>query len=138
MSKEQSEQQAQQKYMELHFLQQQAQQVQKQVQALEAQANEMEVVQRALDEFGGMKVGSDMFATLTPGVFVKAELRESDKVLLNVGGGAVVQKTVPQAKEVIAEQEKELRKLKDELSEQLRQLGERVESVQKEMQELLK
>jgi prefoldin alpha subunit len=126
------------KYMELQMMQHQAQQVQQQVQALESQAGEMDIVQQALDDFAQSKAGSPAIVTLTPGLFVKAKLEETDKVLLNVGGGAVVQKTIPEAKKVIAEQATELRKLQEELSTQLQKLAVNAEKVQNELRALIK
>ncbi len=126
------------KYMELQMLQMQLQQVHKQVQALESQADEMDAVQEVLDDFSSSKVGSDMFVTLTPGLFVKAKLEANDHVLLNVGGGAVVQKNIPDAKKVISDQGIELRKLQEELAGQLRKLAERAELVQAELRKLIK
>jgi prefoldin alpha subunit len=126
------------KYMELQMMQHQAQQVQQQVQALESQAGEMDIVQQALDDFARAKAGSPAIVTLTPGLFVKAKLEETDKVLLNVGGGAVVQKTIPEAKKVIAEQATELRKLQEELSAQLQKLAVNAEKVQNELRALIK
>lgn len=127
----------QQKYMELQLLQHQMQQVQQQVQALDAQAQEMDVVQTAMDDFAKSKAGSGMFVTLTPGVFVKAKLEDSDHVLVNVGGGAVVQKTVEEGKGLIANQASELRKLNEELTEQLHAMAKRAEQVQGELQKLV-
>jgi prefoldin alpha subunit len=126
------------KYMELQMMQNQARQVQQQVQALESQAGEMDIVQQALDDFAQSKTGSPAIVTLTPGLFVKAKLEETDKVLLNVGGGAVVQKTIPEAKKVIAEQATELRKLQEELSTQLQKLAVNAEKVQNELRALIK
>jgi len=127
-----------QKYMELQMIQQQLQQVQQQVQALESQADEMDAVQQALDEFSKTKIGSEMFATLTPGLFVKAKLEKNDSVLLNVGGGAVVEKTIPEAKEIISVQATELRKLQSELGEQMKTLNSHAMGVQGELQKLIK
>ncbi len=127
-----------QKYLEFQMLQHQMQQVQKQIQALEAQAGEMEIVQQILDDFSNSKVGSSMFATLTPGLFVKAKLEQNDAVLLNVGGGAVVQKSVPEAKKIVASQGSELRKLQEELGEQLQKLAENAEKLQEELRKLIK
>lgn len=126
------------KYLELQFLQNQLMQVQKQLQALDAQANEMDAVVQVLDDFSRSKPGSDMFATLTPGLYVKAKLVANDSVLLNVGGGAVVQKSIPDAKKVVAEQGVELRKLQDELAGQMQKLAEQAEKVQEELRKLIK
>jgi len=126
-----------QKYMELQLLQNQLMQVQKQIQALDAQAGEMDAVQEVLEDFAVSKVGSDMFVTLTPGLYVKAKLEVNDSVLLNVGGGAVVQKSIPDAKKIVAEQGTELRKLQDELSEQMRKIAEQAGKTQEELRALV-
>lgn len=126
-----------QKYMELQMMQHQMQQVQQQVQALEQQAGEMDIVQQALDEFAQSKAGSPAIVTLTPGLFVKAKLEETDSVLLNVGGGAVVQKSIPDAKKVIAAQSTELRKLQEELAEQMQKITENAGKVQEELRKLI-
>ncbi len=135
---EKNKEQIQKKYFELQVLQHQLQQVQQQVQAIESQVMEMDVVQSVLDEFGKSKPGSDLFVTLTPGIFVKAKLEKSDSVLVNVGGGAVVQKSVPEGINLIAEQSVELRKLHGDLLEQMHMLTKRAESLQEELQKLVK
>lgn len=127
-----------QKYMELQILQHQMQQVQQQSRALEAQAGEMDVVLEALDEFSKSKADSAAFVTLTPGLLVKAKIVETDKVLLNVGGGAVVEKSIPDAKNVIAGQVSELRTLQEELTDQLKKFSEKAKKVQEELRVLLK
>src|SRR3989338_10462685 len=108
----------QKKYVELQLVAHQLEQVKNQVAALDVQSNEMGLVGIALDDFSKAKRGSNMFVTLTPGLFVKAELVEENSVLLNVGAGAMVQKTISEAKELVVDQERELKKLHDELSVQ--------------------
>ena len=127
-----------QKYMELQVLQHQMQQVQQQVRALEEQAGEMDVVLEALDDFSKSKPDSEAYVTLTPGLLVKAKITETDKVLLNVGSSAIVEKSIPDAKTVISAQASELRKLQDELTGQLKLFSEKAKSVQDELRVLLK
>src|SRR3989344_4307743 len=128
----------QEKYMELQLLQRQLQAVHGQIEALESQANEMDIVHAALDDFSQTKKGSDMFVTLTPGLFVKAKLEENESVVLNVGGGAMVQKSIPQAKEIVANQGGELRKLQEEMAGQLKKIEEHVLKLQDELSVLVK
>ncbi|MBI4146789.1 prefoldin subunit alpha [Candidatus Woesearchaeota archaeon] len=127
----------QQKYMELQMVQTQVQQVQKQAQMLEAQASEMDSVEQALDDFTRAKPG-DAFVTLTPGLFVKARVENTERVLLNVGGGAVVEKSVGDAKKIVHGQGLELRKLQEDLMLQLQKLAGRAEGLQDEMKSLVK
>ena len=123
--------------MELQLLQRQLQAVHGQIEALESQANEMDIVHAALDDFSQTKKGSDMFVTLTPGLFVKAKLEENESVVLNVGGGAMVQKSISQAKEIVVNQGSELRKLQGELSEQMSSLQAHAEKAQEELRKLV-
>src|SRR3989338_6814386 len=128
----------QEKYVEFQMLQAQMQAVHKQMEALAEQAHEMDIVESAIDEFSRSKKGNDMFVTLTPGLFVKAKLEENESVVLNVGGGAMVQKSIPQAKEIVANQCGELRKLEAEMAGQLKKLELRTLELQKELQALVK
>lgn len=136
--KQEPPKQVKEKYFELQMMQNQMMQVQKQLEAIESQAAEMDAVLQILDDFSGSKVKSDMYTTLTPGIYVKATLEANDHVLLNVGSGAVVRKSIPEAKKIIAEQGSELRKLQEELSEQMHALAERSEKVQEELRKLVK
>ena len=127
----------QEKYLELQLLQRQLQAVHQQIEALESQAQEMDIVHAALDDFSRTKKGSEMFVTLTPGLFVKAKLEETENVVLNVGGSAMVQKSIPEAKEIVANQGSELRKLQEELADQMRKLQEQAEKAQEELRKLV-
>ena len=128
----------QEKYVEFQILQAQMQAIQKQMEALAEQAHEMDIVHDALDEFSRSKKGSDMFVTLTPGLFVKAKLEDSESVVLNVGGGAMVQKSIPQAKDIVVNQGGELRKLHEDLSTQAKKLEEHALKLQEELRSLVK
>ena len=130
-------QEVQQKYMELQLMQHQVQQVQQQVKALESQAEEMDTVLHALDEFSRAEMNSGMFVTLTPGLFVNAELKNNKNVLLNVGSGAMVEKTIPEAKKLVEGQTIELRKLQQELAGQMQKLVSTAEKTQEELVKLL-
>ena len=112
-----------QKYMELQLIQRQVQQIHQQIQAL--------------DDFAVAKPGSESFVTLTPGLFVKAKIEQTDAVMLNVGGGAVVQKSILEAKKIVSGQTVELSKLQEELTEQLQKLAERAEKLQEELRKLI-
>lgn len=134
---EEKQKQMQQKYMELQMVDRQMRQIQQQIQALDNQIGELDAVQHALEEFKASKEGSDLFVTLTPGIFVKAKLEKNDAVLMNVGGGAVVQKNIPDAKGVLGEQVAEMRKVGKELAEQMEKLGETATKLQEELRKMI-
>ncbi len=129
--------QLQQKVMELQLLQHQMQQIERQTQMLESQAQEMAIVQAALDEFSRCQAGSESFVAVTPGVFAKAKIEQPKNVIVNIGAGVAVEKPIQEAKQMMAEQGVELRKVQTEIIEQLQKLAQRAESVQEEVQKLV-
>jgi prefoldin alpha subunit len=135
--KEAKQKEMQKKYMELQMVDHQMKQIQQQVEALEAQSAELDMVQAALDDFSKSKNDSELFVTVTPGIFAKAKLEKNDSVLLSVGSGVVVQKNIPDAKKVLAGQVVEMRKLQEELSGQLDKLSKHAEKVQEELKKLI-
>ena len=136
-AKEEKTREIQQKYVELQMLDQQMKQVQNQIQALEIQTAELDLVQKSLDEFSSVKPGSDSFVTVTPGIFAKAEIKDSEKVFLNIGAGAVVEKTIPEAKKIIVDQITEMRKLQEDLTTQLDNLASKAAKVEAELKKLV-
>jgi len=126
-----------QKYMELQMLQHQLQQVQQQIRALDSQSMEMDSVLVALDELSKSEP-CESFVTLTPGLFVRAKITDTQNVLLNVGAGVVVEKSVDDAKVVISEQCDELKKLQEELTEQLQKMVASSKKLQEELRDMLK
>lgn len=138
MSKKEVSDEMRKKYMELQMMQHQLQQLQQQISALDSQSAEMDMVQQALTEFEQVKQGTESFVTLTPGIFVKAKIERTDAVVLNVGSGAMVEKSIPDAKTVVAQQAVELRKLQEELTEQLQKIAAKAESTQEELRDLVK
>ena len=135
--KEEQQKELQKKYMELQMVDHQVKQIDQQVQALEAQAGELDFVQIALDDFTSSKPGSETFITLTPGIMARAKLEKTDTVLMNVGSGVVVQKTIPEAKKVLSCQVVEMRKLQQELASQMDKLTKHAEKVQEELKKLI-
>ena len=129
--------QTQQKYLELQLLDHQMSQAQKQIQMLENQVAELDIVQQSLDSFATMKPGSESFVTLTPGIFAKSELKDVKHVVVNIGAGVAVQKTIPETKMILATQSAEMRKLQEELTAQLEKLAEKAEQVEAELKKII-
>jgi prefoldin alpha subunit len=121
----------QQHYLALQLYDAQIKQVQKQVQAVEAQLMEVDQVQLSLDEFGRTKPGSEALVPVSNGIFARAELRDTAKLLVNVGSGAVAEKTVAEAKELLKGQAAELRKTEQELLQAIERLAGEAEKAER-------
>ena len=137
ISKE-KQQKMQQKYMEMQMLSQQIQQVQKQLELLANQVQELNTTNEALDDIGKTKPGTEIRVPLASGIFIKAQLTDNKDVTVNVGSGTAVKKSIPEAKELIDKQLKEISGFKKELEGNLTQLAAKAQLIEKELSELVK
>ena len=119
----------------LQILDHQLKQGQKQLMVSEQQATELEEVFEGLNELASSSAGSELFVPLSSGIFVKAELKDVKDVLVNVGANVAVKKSLPEAKELLLVQIKELRELEQQLGSQVQRLASEAERVQEKVQE---
>ena len=123
----------QQKYLELQVIDQQMKQLQRQLQLIESQMMEVTMTKEALNELGAVSKGTEMLAPISGGIFVRANLADSNKLAVNVGAGTVVEKTIPEVIRIMEEQESEIRKTYNSLAEELQKLGEKALEIQEEL-----
>ncbi len=125
------------KYMQMQMLDQQSKQMQEQVQQIDQQSMELEAVKESLDEMKDVKSGTEILVPISGGLFIKAEMKDSQNVLINVGAGTTVQKDVSQAKKMIDEQIVEMEKVKGQIMENLDKIAEQFGLVQEEMRKFM-
>jgi prefoldin alpha subunit len=97
-----------------------------QIQNLQQQ---IESVERAIVEMGNIFSGipnlnqnKEIFAPIGKGIFAKAKL-VSEELLVDIGGGRFVKKTIPQTKELIRKQTVNLENIKKELEHSLEEIN---------------
>ena len=94
---------------------------QQQIDAVQASIAEVKILKSTLDDFAE----KDTIETLVPigaGSFIKAEIKNEDKVIMSLGSGVAVSKSFEEAKATAAEQEKQLQDTLDKLFEDLQQI----------------
>ena len=103
MAKE-GDQQLQQAYMQLQMIGQQLQSLDEQSNAINVQTAELQKLKEGIGELANVKAGAKTFSQVGPGVFVKSQIADTSEVLVNVGSGVFVGKTVPAAQSTIDKQ----------------------------------
>ena len=100
------QEQLKEKFMQFQTLQQYIEQVEEHLALLNKQYADLENSKEALQEFSKTEKGL-ILAPIINGIFVKAELKDNQNLLINVGADTVVEKTVSQAVELLKERQKE-------------------------------
>ncbi len=109
----------QEQYMKFQMLQQQAMRTQKQVQALDEQGMELKIIEQGIKDFAATPLDTEILVPLSSGIFVKAKLTDNKEVIVNVGSNVTVKKTMKEAEDLVATQTVEIRKVQEQLLQDL-------------------
>ncbi len=102
----------QEKYQQFQHLQEQVENITQHLQLLSQQSQELEISINAVSELSKVAVGNEVLAPIASGIFLKADLKDNQKVIVNVGSNTTVEKTIPEAVKLL---EKEQHKITDQI-----------------------
>ncbi len=129
-------QEIQQKYIELQILNQQIKKVQEQFMFLQQQLAELINLETSLLDMKDTKKDSEIFSSLGSGIFVNSRLADPGNVLVNVGAGVLVTKTVDEAIKLIKVQIENVNKSQEAVKEELTKAAMYSEQLTEELNEL--
>ena len=134
---EQKEKKAQELYMEFQVLDQHIKQLQKQLELITHQIIDLNVTSNSLDEFNKITAGKDIFVPLSSGIYVKANIKDTSELLVNVGANVVVKKDVTSTKKLIQNQIEEMKKIQKQMVEELEKLTNHAAQLETQLQSLV-
>lgn len=123
-------------YVEFQMLSNAIKQLEKQSEALETQLIELLSTNQSLEEMRKVKPGSEILVPLSSGIYVKAELKESDNFIVNVGSNTALSKDINSTKKIIEEQIVEIRGMQQSLAEELKNNTVKASLIEKEMEKI--
>ncbi|MGM5485152.1 MAG: prefoldin subunit alpha [Nanobdellota archaeon] len=126
------------KYKEMQQLDESASKAEEQMKKIEEQIDEVMYNRQSLDEFKQIEPGNEILVPISNGIFAKAELKDNKNLKVNVGSGTVVGKDVEEAKKLLDEQMRSLRKYKDEMREHLDKIVLQMQTLEKEVDKSMK
>jgi prefoldin alpha subunit len=128
----------QQKYMEMQMLGQQMQSLQKQLQLTEQQALELNMAKQAIEDISNAKPGTEILVPVVAGVFAKGQLKDNRDFIVNVGANTAVPKSAEESKQLIQEQEEEIKNVQIQLNVEMQKLSQKAALLENELSELVK
>ena len=132
-----AEEEIRQKYVELQMAAEQMKQMQAQLQALEAKSAELEANMQSFEELKGQK-SAELLAPIAEGIFLKAELKNEEEVIVNAGAGVCVRKSVEEAKKMLLERRDELNDYVRELTQQIENGAESMRNLEEELGKMVR
>lgn len=118
------EKNSEEKYMQLQLLQQQVEQITDYAEKLQGQHKELDTSIEALSELQKTNVNTEILAPIANGIFLKAELKDNQILVVNVGAGVTVEKTIPEVLKLLEEQKEKITENLSEAEGILQQLHE--------------
>ncbi len=123
----------QQVMLEIQLLHQRAKQVEAQIEAISKQVSEMHDIILSLEEID-KSPEKEALLPVGRGIFLKSKIGNSKNVLLNIGSGIVVEKSIEETKELVKKQVEKLEEMKKRHSSEISSLSGRIELLISEIQ----
>src|SRR3989338_6321180 len=106
-------------YVEFQVLSSTIQQLEKQSAALENHLLELMATEQSLDDMEKIKPGTEILVPFSAGIYARASIKESGKFIVNVGSNVALSKNLASTKNIIESQINEIKKLQENLSQEL-------------------
>ena len=132
--KENNQQQTQELYMQLQYINAQLQEMEKEVEAVGQKKQEFLLLAEKLNQFDKIKTNSASFADIGVGIFAKTKIADTQELLINVGSNTFVSKSVKEVKGTLTDQVKEFDNIIQQLSQNMQILGIQNQMIQAELQ----
>ncbi len=104
---------------------------------MNAATTDLTYAMEALEGIEKEKANAQLLVPIGGSTFIKARLGADDKVIVGIGAGVSLEKTLPEAKEIVKQRIEELAKTRVQAEQQLNQVAERINQGRTHMETLL-
>jgi prefoldin alpha subunit len=123
--------------MEMRYLEQTAETLQQRISMINAAINDLTYANETLEGIEKEKENSELLIPIGGSAYMKFKLADPDKVIISLGAGVSVEKTLAEAKATIKERTEELEQTMQAGQQQFQQVAERLGSSRNRVQTLL-
>ena len=123
--------------VEMRYLEQTAEALQQRISMVNAALTDINYANMTLDGIETEKESSEMLVPIGGSSYVKVKLADPNKVIIGLGAGVSVEKTLPEARATLKERLDELEKTMHAAQQQFSQVAERINSGRGRLENLL-
>ena len=123
--------------VEMRYLEQTADALQQRISMVNAALTDLSYANMTLDGIETEKENAELLVPIGGGSYVKVKLADTTKVIISMGAGVSIEKTMPEAKVTLKERLDELEKTMNAAQQQFTQVAERINSGRGRLESLL-
>jgi prefoldin alpha subunit len=123
--------------VELRYLEQTADAIQSRVNMVNAVIADLTYSTATLEGLEKEKENADLLVPIGGNSFVKAKLANPDKVIVGVGAGVSIEKTLPEAKEITKKRLDDLSKTRLSLQQQFTQVADKINKDREQLEAII-
>ncbi len=123
--------------VELRYFEQTAETLQQRVGMLNAALTDLSYANTTLENIEKEKENAEMLVPIGGGNYVSVKLANTEKVIIGMGAGISMEKSLPDAKAIVKQRIEELQKTQISAQQQLMQIAERINQDRNRMESLL-
>jgi len=123
--------------MEMRYLEQTAEVLQQRISMVNAAITDLTYANATLNGIEKEKENVEMLVPIGGSSYVKVKLADSSKVIVGMGSGVSIEKTLPDAKVALKERLEELEKSMNSAQQQFGQVAERINSGRGRLESML-
>jgi prefoldin alpha subunit len=123
--------------MEMRYLEQTAETLQQRISMVNAAITDLAYANMTLDGIEKEKENAELLVPIGGSAYVKVKLADSNKVIVGMGAGVSVEKTLQEAKTTLKERLDELEKTMNSAQQQFTQVAERINTGRNRLETLL-
>lgn len=112
--------------IELRFLEQTAETLQQRISMLNAAMTDLTYASTALENIEKEKENAELLIPIGGSSYIQTKLASSDKVIVGMGAGVSIEKTLPEAKSILKERLEEMAKNMRSAQQQFAQIADRI------------
>ena len=123
--------------VEMRFLEQTAETLRQRISMMNAAMTDLTYANMTLDGIEQEKENAELLVPIGGSSYVKVKLANPDKVVVGMGAGVSIEKTLPEAKAIVKERLGELEKTMASVQQQFAQVADRINANRKRLESLL-
>jgi len=123
--------------MELRYFEQTADALQQRLSMLNAAMTDLTYANMTLESIEKEKENAEMMVPIGGSSYINVKLATPDKIVVGMGSGVSVEKTLPEAKDLMKQRLDDLEKTRTQAQQQLSQIVERINQGRTRMESLL-